>query len=149
MAGEILVHSRPVQGMKLSSRIERERYRTVLLTQLATFLVVPGFSGGGGGCQAIIWQIFGRKLHVNERNMDREGVDVLSILFGICHWYVLVKEGDLCFNDFSAKLDSRSFHSFCRTRLHANCSTGAITAFPFTRIWIQPCHCVIIKGQIR
>ena len=75
------------------------------------------FRGWGGGCQAIIWQIFGRKLHVNERNMDREGVDVLSILFGICHWYVLVKEGDLCFNDFSAKLDFRSFHSFCRTHV--------------------------------
>ena len=33
MAGEILVHSRPVQGVKLSSRIERERYRTVLIQE--------------------------------------------------------------------------------------------------------------------
>ena len=32
MAGEILVRSRPVQGVKLSSRIERKRYRTVLFS---------------------------------------------------------------------------------------------------------------------
>ena len=34
MAVEILGHSRPVRGVKLSSRIERERYRTVLLEKL-------------------------------------------------------------------------------------------------------------------
>ena len=34
MAGEILVHSRPVRGMKIGSHIERKCYRTVLF---ATF----------------------------------------------------------------------------------------------------------------
>ena len=31
MAVEILGHSRPVRGVKMSSRIERESYRTVLV----------------------------------------------------------------------------------------------------------------------
>ena len=38
MAGEILEHSRPIQGVKITSRIERERYRTVLL--LSAILIV-------------------------------------------------------------------------------------------------------------
>ena len=32
MAGEILEHSQPVQGVKFTSCIERERYRTVLIS---------------------------------------------------------------------------------------------------------------------
>ena len=42
MAGEILEYSRPVQGVKISSRIERERYRTVLVAQIVDITFQEG-----------------------------------------------------------------------------------------------------------
>ena len=58
MAGEILEHSRPVRGVKFTSRIERERYRTVLLSYLKillTLFVAWGPIGywSFGGCHGL------------------------------------------------------------------------------------------------